>query len=29
MGDVLGDWRGGPGGKSGGAYTQDSGLYDY
>jgi putative FmdB family regulatory protein len=30
MGDVLGDWMGGPGGgKSGGGYTQDSGLYDY
>lgn len=29
MGDVLGDWMGGPGGKGGGAYTQDSGLYDY
>jgi putative FmdB family regulatory protein len=29
MGDVLGDWMGGPGGKAGGGYTQDSGLYDY
>ena len=30
MGDVLGDFMGGPeGGGSGGAYTKDSGLYDY
>ncbi len=30
MGDVLGDWMGGPeGGKGSGGYTQDSGLYDY
>ena len=30
MGDVLGDFMGGPeGGGKGGAYTKDSGLYDY
>jgi putative FmdB family regulatory protein len=32
MGDVLGDFmggEGGPGGAGGGAYTKDSGLYDY
>lgn len=30
MGDVLGDWMGGPkGGKDGGGYTQDNGLYDF
>jgi putative FmdB family regulatory protein len=31
MGDVLGDFMGGPeeGGASGGAYTRDSNLYDY
>ncbi len=30
MGDVLGDMMGGEGGgKAGGAYTRDSGLYDY
>lgn len=30
MGDVLGDWMGGPnGGKGAGGYTQDGGLYDY
>jgi len=30
MGDVLGDFMGGPeGGGAGGAYTKDSGLYDY
>lgn len=31
MGDVLGDFMGGPdeGGGGGGAYTKDSGLYDY
>jgi hypothetical protein len=30
MGDVLGDFMGGPeGGAGGGGYTKDSGLYDY
>jgi len=31
MGDLLGDFMGGPeaGGAGGGAYTKDSGLYDY
>lgn len=32
MGDVLGDFMGGPdeeGGRGGGAYSHDSGLYDY
>ncbi len=30
MGDVLGDFMGGPeGGAGGGGYTHDSGLYDY
>ncbi len=30
MGDVLGDFMGGPGdGAEGGGYTKDSGLYDY
>src|SRR5438132_1412773 len=30
MGDVLGDFMGGPGGEGGpGGYTHDSGLYDY
>ena len=29
MGDVLGDFMGGEGGAGGGAYTKDSGLYDY
>ena len=29
MGDVLGDFMGGPGGTGGGEYTKDSGLYDY
>jgi hypothetical protein len=30
MGDVLGDFMGGPeGGAGGGSYTKDSGLYDY
>jgi len=30
MGDVLGDFMGGPGGGgAGGGYTKDSGLYDY
>lgn len=31
MGDVLGDFMGGPdeGGEGGGAYTRDSNLYDY
>jgi putative FmdB family regulatory protein len=30
MGDLLGDFMGGPGGKGGpGGYTHDSGLYDY
>ena len=32
MGDVLGDFMGGPrkrAGMGGGGYTQDSGLYDY
>ena len=30
MGDVLGDFMGGPeGGTGGGGYTKDSGLYDY
>jgi putative FmdB family regulatory protein len=30
MGDVLGDFMGGPeGGAGGGGYTRDSGLYDY
>jgi hypothetical protein len=30
MGDLLGDFMGGPAGGGGeGAYTQDSGLYDY
>jgi len=30
MGDVLGDFMGGPeGGASGSNYTHDSGLYDY
>ena len=30
MGDLLGDFMGGPeGGGDGGAYTHDSGLYDY
>jgi len=35
MGDVLGDFMGGPGeeggamGGGGGGYTRDSGLYDY
>jgi len=31
MGDVLGDFMGGPegGGGGGGGYTHDSGLYDY
>ena len=29
MGDVLGDFMGGEGGGGGGAYTKDSGLYDY
>jgi len=30
MGDVLGDFMGGPEGDgSGGGYTKDSGLYDY
>ena len=29
MGDVLGDFLGGPRGRASGAYTHDSGLYDY
>jgi len=30
MGDLLGDFMGGPeGGTGGGGYTKDSGLYDY
>ena len=29
MGDLLGDFMGGPQGSEGGAYTKDSGLYDY
>jgi hypothetical protein len=30
MGDLLGDFMGGPeGGAGGGGYTKDSGLYDY
>jgi putative FmdB family regulatory protein len=29
MGDLLGDFMGGPEGGSGGGYTKDSGLYDY
>jgi putative FmdB family regulatory protein len=29
MGDLLGDFMGGAEGGSGGAYTKDSGLYDY
>jgi hypothetical protein len=30
MGDLLGDFMGGPGGGGGpGGYTHDSGLYDY
>ena len=29
MGDVLGDFMGGPEGGGGGGYTKDSGLYDY
>ena len=29
MGDLLGDFMGGNSGKGGGAYTHDSGLYDY
>lgn len=29
MGDVLGDFMGGPGGADGSTYTKDSGLYDY
>ncbi len=29
MGDVLGDFMGGPEDGGGGAYTKDSGLYDY
>jgi len=29
MGDVLGDFMGGPAGGGEGAYTRDSGLYDY
>jgi hypothetical protein len=29
MGDVLGDFMGGPEGGAGGGYTKDSGLYDY
>jgi len=29
MGDVLGDFMGGPGGAGGGSYTKDAGLYDY
>jgi putative FmdB family regulatory protein len=29
MGDVLGDFMGGPESGEGGAYTKDSGLYDY
>lgn len=29
MGDVLGDFLGGPGGATGGNYTKDGGLYDY
>jgi len=29
MGDVLGDFMGGPEGGAGGGYTKDGGLYDY
>jgi putative FmdB family regulatory protein len=29
MGDVLGDFMGGPGSGGGSSYTKDSGLYDY
>jgi putative FmdB family regulatory protein len=29
MGDVLGDFMGGPEGGGGGGYTKDEGLYDY
>jgi len=29
MGDVLGDFMGGPEGGGSGGYTKDSGLYDY
>lgn len=29
MGDVLGDFMGGPGSAGGGSYTKDAGLYDY
>jgi len=29
MGDVLGDFMGGPGGGGGPGYTKDQGLYDY
>ena len=29
MGDLLGDFMGGPEGGGGGGYTKDSGLYDY
>ena len=29
MGDVLGDFMGGPKDGGGGGYTKDSGLYDY
>ena len=29
MGDLLGDFMGGPQGGEGAAYTKDSGLYDY
>jgi putative FmdB family regulatory protein len=29
MGDVLGDFMGGPEGGAGGGYTKDEGLYDY
>jgi putative FmdB family regulatory protein len=29
MGDVLGDFMGGPGGAGEGSYTKDAGLYDY
>ena len=29
MGEVLGDFMGGPEGGAGGGYTKDSGLYDY
>jgi putative FmdB family regulatory protein len=29
MGDVLGNFRGEPGGAGGGGYTKDGGLYDY